>query len=273
MIGPRIGPTVGPRIGVAVGVSANELGFFSSGISGVTRDATSGVYTPASAAEWTTLLAAAGDAIGGPSALYLCQEASGNLADSIGTFTLTASGTGITYAQSVAGWSRKGVTFNDGGSGAFANADAGLPDLSTTSFSSLWYWQESGTPAANRMLFAAGLVTMSQALVQATGVPRFTSGVNSALGVVQLSTPVRPWLPTHNKTASSDVLYLDTEKVTPTFSVLTTGKSITWGQSSAVAHPPGSLLYAALFFGAAAERTSTQWKTLLTTLGFNPLFT
>jgi hypothetical protein len=267
MIGLRIGtqtPTIYSVIGVTPGAS--------TGIVGVTRDSSSLVYTPASAAEWTTLLTAAGDSAGGPSALYLCQEASGNLADSIGTFTLTASGTGITYAQTVAGWSRKAVVFNDGGSGAFGSTDVGLPDLSTTSFSSIWYWASTSLPAANRMLFAAGAVTMSQGLQQATGVARFTSGVNSALGAVNIIGPVRPWVPTHNKTASLDVLYLDAEKVTSTFSALTAGSAVTWGQSSAVAHPPGALLYGALFFGSAAERTSTQWKTLLTTLGFNPLF-
>lgn len=265
-INSRIGAHIGSRIQSRIGILGDNP------LASVSIDIASGIYCPASASEWDSLLSAAGDSNGGPSALYLCQEPSGNLTDSIGSFTLTVSGTGITYAQSVTGWTRKGISFNDGGSGAFANTSGSLPDLSTTSFSSIWYWL-STMPAANRMLYAAGVTTMSQGLLQATGVARFTSGVNSALGLVNITGPVRPWVPTHNKTASLDVLYLDAEKVTPTFSAATTGKSVIWGQSSAVAHAPGQLLYGAMFFGAAAERTSTQWKTLLTTLGFSPLFT
>jgi hypothetical protein len=67
-------------------------------------------------------------------------------------------------------------------------------------------------------------------------------------------------------------MYLDTEKVTPAFSATVAGQNVTWGQMSGVTHAPGQLLYGAMFFAEAAERTSTQWKTLLTTLGFNPLF-
>ncbi len=240
-------------------------------LNGVTRDATSSIYCPATAAEWTSFLAVAGDAAGGPSALYLCQEASGNLADSIGSFTLTASGTGITYAQTVSGWSRKGVAFNDGGSGAFTSTDAGLPDLSTESFAALWYWTAT-TPGANRMLTGMGVTTTLSALVQTTAVGRCVSGANVATGVVNEAGLVRPWLLVHNKTGSSDVLYTDAEKVTPTFSTLTTGKTIGFGQFGGTVHAPGSLLYGVLFRGAAAERTSAKWKALLTTAGFSPLF-
>ena len=54
----------------------------------VTRDAASSKYTPASAAEWAELLSGSG--LGAPSSLWLCQESSGTLADSIGSRTLTA---------------------------------------------------------------------------------------------------------------------------------------------------------------------------------------
>lgn len=254
---------IGPHMGATIGQfgAANPM-------ASVTRDATSGIYCPATSSEWTTTLSAAGDAVGGPSALYLCQEASGNLADSIGTFTLTASGTGLTYAQAVSGWARKGVSSNDGGTGVFTSTDAGLPDLSATSFAALAYFSAT-TPAANRTFAGMGTTTTTLGLVQSTGVGRCLSGANSSVGAQVATGQVRPWVLMHNKTASADQLYNDMEKITPTFSATTTGKQFQFGSA---AHAPGSLVYLALFFGAAAERTSTQWKTLLTTLSWSPAF-
>ena len=71
----------------------------------VTQDATSGKYIPQTAAEWTTLLAGSG--IPNPSLLWRCQETSGTLADSIGSFTGTIPSGAPTYANAVPGWSSK----------------------------------------------------------------------------------------------------------------------------------------------------------------------
>ena len=81
-------------------------------VAGVTRDATSGWYVPANATEWTALLAGTG--IANPSNLWLSQQASGNLPDSIGSTPLVPFN-GPSYQNTVAGWSRKAVGTVDGG--------------------------------------------------------------------------------------------------------------------------------------------------------------
>lgn len=269
MIGVRAGLRVGVRCGVACGVSEDAIAL-TPGLAGVTRDATSGIYCPANTTEWATVLSAAGITSGGPSALHLMQDASGNPADAIGAFPLTASGTGITYAQPITGWSRLGITFNDGGTGAFTSTDAALPDISTTSLLVLGYLKTS-VSAANRSVAGLG-TTRVEAILQSTGAPRLLSGANSAVGTGNTVGQVRPWAIRHNKTASTDVLFTDQEKVTPTFSALTTGKQIQVGQGSTT-HGPVQHAYIVWFFGAAAELTDAQLKTLLQTLGWTIAWT
>src|SRR5262245_47294003 len=107
--GAKYGGQYDVRRGAVYGPSSKAL-------SAVSRDATSNILVPANAAEWAQVLASAGISSGGPSALWLFQEASGNPADSVGSFTLTASGT-PTYQAAVSGWTRKAITFADAATG------------------------------------------------------------------------------------------------------------------------------------------------------------
>lgn len=251
------------------GTKHNQLVLGNTAIPGVSRDVQSNVYVPANATEWTNLLAAAGDAVGGPTSVYLCQEASGNLADSVGAFPLTATGTGLTYAQAVPGWARLGILANDGGTGVFTSTDAALPDISLASCAWLLYFSATLPVGGNRVFCGMGTTTTVTALSQiTTGFDRIIAG-SSAIGLQNATGQVRPRVLMHNKTASIDRLYNDLEKIQPTFGAAATGKTVTL-QSSA--HAPGLLIYAARFDGAAAERTDAQWKTLLQTLGWSPQF-
>lgn len=83
----------------------------------VTKDATSGKWIPQSSSEYTSLLSGTG--IGNPSLLWLCQELASSLADSIGSFTGTASGS-PTYQNAVSGWSQKAVGTRAGQADMFA---------------------------------------------------------------------------------------------------------------------------------------------------------
>lgn len=98
----------------------------------VSKDAAAGIYCPASSTEWTNFIARKGLSVAVPDALWLYQEASGNLADSIGSFTLTAAGTGATYQSAVTGWTRKGIAITDAATANFSSTSASLPDVSTT---------------------------------------------------------------------------------------------------------------------------------------------
>lgn len=90
----------------------------------VTRDGPDNWYVPKSAGDFTQL----GLAI--PDYLWLCQEASGDLAPTIGAITLTATATGHLYQQTVTGWTQKFVgTDGSTGTQSWRTTDAAL-DLS-----------------------------------------------------------------------------------------------------------------------------------------------
>lgn len=268
-VGPRVGVRAGVRGGVAVGISSDPIAPPNNPvIPGVTRDATSGIYTPASAAEWTILLAAAGIASGGPSALHLCQEAAGNLADTIGAFPLTVSGTGVTYQQNVSGWSRKAFMTTTGGTGLATNTDVALPNIATNSLLGIGYIQNT-TIATTRDVIGGGAAAtriLGQSFAT-TGQARAMCNVNTQLSVGNMGGAVRPWGIQINRTLSTAALSLDAERVVPAFSAGAAGQSLTLGQI--VAGASTSLhLYVAWFFNAAAELPLAQMRTLYQTLGW-----
>lgn len=270
MIGVRAGVTVGMRAGVAVGVPEDELGVPGTDpLAGVSRDASSSVYVPANGSEWTTLMNVAGVATGNPSTTYLCQEASGNLADSIGTFTLAASGTGLLYQQTISGWTRKAVGTTTAGTGVFANADAGLPNIATNSILLMMYVQPT-TIATRRDIIGFGAAA-TKCVAQnevTTGFARALCNSNiGGPGAVNMGGSVHPWVLQANRTASTCTLYTDVEKITPAFSAAIAGQSITVGTFIAGC-ATARYLYGACWFNSAAEMTSGQVKAVLQTLGW-----
>ncbi len=66
----------------------------------VNRDGPDNWYVPLSAANYTTL------GLAPPDYMWLCGEASGNLASTIGSLSLTKNGSSETYRNAVPGWSR-----------------------------------------------------------------------------------------------------------------------------------------------------------------------
>lgn len=263
MIGPRIGLRVGPKVGLAVGVSADELG--TGGLAGVTRDATSGIYCPASAAEWSALMTAAGLATGNPGFLWLMQDASGNMTDQIGSVPL-APANAPSYQQTVAGWSRLAGMTTDGVNQVWSSTSALLPDLSATSALLLAYVGFPVAPGAVRGVLGTGLATSVD--VRHTGVsPRILSGANTGNGAATIGSPVRPWVARNNFTGSTTTLLTDQEKVVAAYGT-PAGKQVRIGATAAIA-AGAQYLYAAMFIGAAAELSDAQVKTLLSTLGWS----
>lgn len=231
-----------------------------------TVDAMSGMGVPVDATEWAAVLAAAGIASGGPSALTLCQEAAGNLADSIGAFTLAFAGAGRTYQNAVAGWTRKSVGIPDANNTAiWSNTDPALPDLSTTSHLRICY-ALVGAPASTRNMWLNGTATVCA--MQITATPRLTviDGANTATSTTDPTGAVRPFVQRHDKTNARAGGFTDVDKVLPAIGAAT-GKKLTLGVGSNV-NGPYQFLYCADFFGAAAELTDAQIKTLLQTLGW-----
>lgn len=232
---------------------------------GWTVDATSGKGIPQSASEWAAFLASISDTDGNPASLYLLQEPSGNPADSIGAFPLTASGTGITYQQPVGGWSTKAIDFTDGGSGTLASTSASLVDASTSDELLLVYL---ATPLAGlRSLATVGSGPRVEAEISATPKLFLVNGVNS---VTSTNNPIGPnvfpiWLQS-SATLSVQNLYSLVEKMIGTYSAAA-GKRISIGAFGRTS-PQMPVLYAVRWTGAAAQKTSTKLKAILTGLGW-----
>lgn len=238
----------------------------SDSLPGVTRDTASGKYTPATAGEWNTVLAAAGIASGGPSLLWLCQEASGNLADSIGAFTGTAAGIPITYQQAATGWTRLGVVGSDGGAGNVDNTAAGLPDPAAASMMMLSYWSiPAGAPAAIRNYQVMGTANITTTRINTT--PRFQglSGASSTTGTATIAGD-RMMITQYDITNNVVRCATDQELLLPVRAA-TTGRRHRLSLSSA-----GILLYHAAFMNAAAEISAAQMRTLGLTLGWSVLW-
>jgi hypothetical protein len=239
-------------------------------MAGVTQDATSLKFVPANATEWTTTMAAAGIGSGNPSALYLYQEASGNLADSIGSFTLTAAGS-PSYQQAVTGWTRKKISLTDGLTGNFSSTSASLPDIGSGSLLTIAYCDmPTAGGAALRNFIEYGTNATRCALEWTTGAKiEGRSAGNFLNGTSNPTSAVRPLVLKCDRTNSVVTAYSDQEKVTPTFGGTMAGQRLDFfavptGQASAGC----GFLYAATFFNAAAVLTDAQVKTLLTVLGW-----
>lgn len=118
----------------------------------ITRDATKKWARPASAAEWTALLA--GTSIANPDSWWPGTEASGDLNDVVGATTLPARNTPL-YAQPATGWAGTGVAATDNSTDGFCVASGGGHDPSATS--QVWIFVASieTEPTAARILGGA----------------------------------------------------------------------------------------------------------------------
>jgi hypothetical protein len=262
------GPQHGARHGALHG-PAHNTGISGGGMTGVSRDSSSNIYVPANSSEWATTMSAAGISSGGPSGLWLCQEGSGNLADSIGAFTLAAAGTGASYSNVVAGWSRVAIGTTEANATRWASSDAGLADPATTAYLVLTYATVLSAPAATRSLIEMG--SASVARLEFTITPRlqgnFPAGASST-GSSDPTGSVRPYVIRRSFTGNGGNVYSNAEKVSPTVGASTSGKRFALGSIAQLA-PTARILYAAYFAGSAADLTDAQIKTLLQTLGWS----
>lgn len=223
----------------------------------VTRDGRTGIYRPASAAEWDTVLAEAAIVSGGPSSLWLCQEGDGSLHDSIGVQHL-APGGGLAnvYQQAVDGWRSRAV-----GGDLFFKQNA--CDIETEKTLLLVY-ASAGDPCVPTFLGDPGF----GAQIANVGVLEAFSAGQSSIGVSVPGDDVHAWI-THvtspGNAAGTVQGFTEAEKLTPISDPTLTGTYVSLGFFGAIRL---RVLYAALFRGAAANLTTAQIKTLLQTLAW-----
>lgn len=239
-----------------------------SGIAGVTRDALSEWYVPASVTEWPTFLTAIASAMSAPDALWLCQEAAGSLADSIGSVALTAANAPA-YRQALAGWTRKWCGWD--GSGLFvqrfSSSAAALPNLSTTDvFTIAYVAAPASNPAAARAILTHGTIaTRSSTDLLATGFVQDRSVANlSASGASAFCGGGAHFVgKLFDRTNSRDVSYTESEKLVATLGPTAAGNLFTLGaQAGGFNGIAGGYLYVAQWWGAKARVTDAQVKAL-----------
>jgi hypothetical protein len=237
-------------------------------------DATSGKAYPADATEWADFISYHALSAAVPDLLWNMQEASGNLADSIGSFTGTASGTGFTYQSAVSGLSRDGVKMTATSSGKFANTDSGLPDIASASFlvsSDVIFHSSPGTYRN-----VQGIGTTTKVIGYVKNVPdlQVIAGSNASAiptGIDPTGT-LRPHMLQHDETNSAQRWATDQQVLTPTFSSSVTGKGLEICGGANLAHD-ATTVYTVAWFGSDAEMSRTTIKALMVARGFSPPWT
>ena len=256
MIGPRsiaIGMRQGPRVGLVGG---------SDPLSGVTRDSGNGNYFPSSSTEWNTFLSAVGVSSGGPSSLWLMQEASGNPADSIGSITLTANNITL-YQQTITGVSRKGIKGVDGTANSNIRNATTAANPSTTSCLAVCFVDLPAAPAAGRDVMA--IATNSDLRYNTTGKLRLVAGATTDIVNVIGAGP--RWLALRsNLTATTVTVFTPQEKFVGTWTLPTNAAHIAFGGDN-LAIPAATFAYGCEFTGSAAEKSDAEVKAIFLGLG------
>lgn len=239
----------------------------------VTKDATAGKYFPASATEWSNFLTRKGISLT-VSNLWLCQESTGNLADSIGALTLLKNGT-TTYNNAVSGYTRTAAGIPQATSARFEAVVGSGWNVSTTSVLLCMCASITAQAAADRGIMTLGGAAVGTALdagvTATTHVPKLIAVGTTTSGVSDPVTgaAVRPYTLQYDRTHSAVVFYDDQEKVVGTYNSGATDGNKGFGSSLNFALPPAlSVLYGFALQGANAEITSATYKSLLQALGW-----
>lgn len=272
MIGPRVGTRVRPRVGPMLGMK--RLGSAVNPMAGVTQDATSLKFVPATAGEWTTTMAAAGIASGNPTDWWLCQEAAGNLASSgPGAVTLTANGAPL-YRQAAAGWTRLAVGFTNAANQRFTAAAGIGPNPGATSVLLLWYQSITAAPGAQVVMNnisdgATNYRTMAQ-VVGNTKIQNACAGVVVNGTTDATTVGIQPVAIRYDRTNNVANTYTLNDKIVGTYNAgVVDGRKGIGGATS----PTGQCVYGAMWSGAAAELSDAQIKTLLQVLNWGITWT
>lgn len=247
----------------------------------VTKDATSGRYIPQTAAEWTTLLAGTG--ISPPDSLWRCQEASGNLADSIGSAAMVASGS-PTYANVVSGWTSRAVDCADASTQFFR---ASGPNIGGSVMVFAWIAFPASAPSLRRSVITLGAAYGTQLAVNTKVNSNPTlialedhgddgTGSGGGTGTSTYTTDpvgggVHPVLAQGNVTAHTAFLSTDLEQVidATALSGADALDGFVWlGGNNAQNWFSGGngFIYAAAWFGSHAEISAAQGAALVTLL-------
>lgn len=228
---------------------------------GVTQDAASGVYVPASASEWTTTMAAAGVATGNPDSLWLMQESSGDLTDTIGSRTLVAHGSPA-YSQPISGMTRLGVKPTTDTFDYFQSTGV---DVSASSQMLLMILGPGVLGNGRTIAFMGAGPDWIELKTNSSGSLSLGDGPNTGAGTGAPASPSIVIVKV-DRSRSEAVLYINgDETVKPTWADPSAGDALYIGGVIA-AWPDTAVAYAALFTGAAAEMSDADVAALISTM-------
>jgi hypothetical protein len=234
-------------------------------------DASSGKSVPSTAAEWLDFIGNKKLNIVAPDGLWLMQEASGALQDSIGTVNLPSMGNDAPqYQQPVPGWTRKAVKSMDGtGVLFYNNTDASLPNVGTTSMTVLLMYANASMPAGTRSIVVAGCCA-GYATLSIDAAKHYRLNVNvtgNAVGLMDHGADVTPIVVKLDRTAARQVVITDRETIAPTNTQLGSQRGLYLGAANGAA-PDGRWLYMAAWYGANAEMSDASISALIKALGW-----
>lgn len=221
-IGPYIGPAIGPRVSAA-----------PDPLAGVTRDAASTIYRPQTAAEWNTVLTAAGAAALTPIFGLNCQVASGDLLNTFGSsgFNGIVGGT-LAYQQAVPGWTATCVKTTDGSTGWSRSVNAGIPDIASSSLLVLALNLFPASSAGDRTIMQMGAAFGTRVGMDSDGSNHIV-GISSPNSIAGTSTgnwgSVRFTYTLINRTAGISRVGTNLEILSPAIAVDPAGQEIVWG--------------------------------------------
>jgi hypothetical protein len=231
-------------------------------------DAMSKKGVPGAPFEWSNLLAVTGVQTQPPDHVWLMQESTGSLADSVGAINLDPLNA-PSYRNAVSGWSRAAVGTHD------TNANQGFLSTATGNLNGpayllLLYMAVASTPNSERSLVGIGAGS-DHRYVSLTSAPVFKGtgiGVTPATGVVDPMASAHPIVIKLDPTALTYTVYTDQEKL----SVGWTGTGGTGGLfilgNAIVGAAEARYLYGALWVGQSARIDDASVKKLLKGLGW-----
>jgi len=234
-------------------------------------DPMSGKGVP-TASQWSEMIQAKGLTMSPPDHLWLMQEASGNLADAIGSAALVPSiSPRPTYANSVPGWSRIAVgTLDTQPNQGFGNATVG--SLDGTSHLLLLYVSLYATPSMESSICGIGNET-DHRYVAVTAPPTIAFegtgyAMSPTVGAMNPGTLAHPIVLAIDMSHSRYTVYSDLEKIAVAWRPPNSlGPLVTIG--NAIIHgAPARYLYGAMWSGTKAELSDAAVKSLLEALGW-----
>ena len=231
-------------------------------------DPTSGKGVPAHRNDWAALAQAYQLATMPPEHLWLLQESSGSLQDSIGSVTLAPQNS-PRYRNAVAGWSRLAVgTMDTDANQGFVTTSTG--NLDGTPYLLLVYVAVASQPSAQRSLFGVGAGTDHRyvAITPARVFEGTGAGVTPTTGAADPMTSVHPVVMKLDPLQASYVIYTDQERLSVTWTGTGGLGGLLMIGNAIIGAANANYLYATLWTGPSAQMTDANVKKLLQSLGW-----